>query len=382
MDGRTQRQLFSSAIDIVRKSNINLREQAENDTVRTENNIVRSIIEGKKKKKVKKKEVLDPVGKEDEDIDNDGDVDKSDSYLIHKRDTIKREIIKAKTGKTKKPKKTLNERKVEIIQSLLDERHDPAALLARAFDREKQERAAGKAYVRDLFARANKEEEPAPADVTPAALTLQTPEEEGDFAAHLAAEISGKRHSYDPDERKRQRDAETPAGVTTRLGDDDYEYPTSLDVGDAESTAKEMDHARMHSAIQDAGGIHVGDHKKHGITSFDLGAGTGQAHKGWMHTSDLPEHKGKIFVPHEVSLGNSLTHAFFQQGKESIGRRLYRHEEGELNNLYGVKEKGIGESTNKTFTQKELTEATISRIKMISKAKKSYDSHPGVDRLR
>jgi hypothetical protein len=31
------------------------------------------------------KEALDPVGKEDNDIDNDGDVDKSDSYLKHRR---------------------------------------------------------------------------------------------------------------------------------------------------------------------------------------------------------------------------------------------------------------------------------------------------------
>ena len=28
---------------------------------------------------------LDPVGKEDDDIDNDGDVDKSDAYLAKRR---------------------------------------------------------------------------------------------------------------------------------------------------------------------------------------------------------------------------------------------------------------------------------------------------------
>ena len=35
-----------------------------------------------------KKEALDPVGKEDSDIDNDGDVDKSDKYLQAKRDAV------------------------------------------------------------------------------------------------------------------------------------------------------------------------------------------------------------------------------------------------------------------------------------------------------
>lgn len=36
----------------------------------------------------KKKKKLDPVGKEDEDVDNDGDVDKSDKYLKNRRKTI------------------------------------------------------------------------------------------------------------------------------------------------------------------------------------------------------------------------------------------------------------------------------------------------------
>ena len=34
------------------------------------------------------KEGLDPVGKEDKDVDNDGDVDSSDSYLKNRRKTI------------------------------------------------------------------------------------------------------------------------------------------------------------------------------------------------------------------------------------------------------------------------------------------------------
>ena len=71
MDGRSQRRLFSSAMEIVQ--------------------------EGKKKKKAKIKEVLDPVDKEDADIDNDGDVDKTDSYLKNRR-----EVVKAKLGKHKK----------------------------------------------------------------------------------------------------------------------------------------------------------------------------------------------------------------------------------------------------------------------------------------
>jgi hypothetical protein len=50
-------------------------------------------VSGKFKKK-KVKEALDPVGKEDDDIDNDGDVDKSDSYLKNRRKVRSKVITK------------------------------------------------------------------------------------------------------------------------------------------------------------------------------------------------------------------------------------------------------------------------------------------------
>lgn len=49
-------------------------------------------------KNVFQKEALDPVGKEDKDIDNDGDVDKSDQYLKNRRDTISKAIKKEGHG--------------------------------------------------------------------------------------------------------------------------------------------------------------------------------------------------------------------------------------------------------------------------------------------
>jgi hypothetical protein len=39
-----------------------------------------------------KQEKLDPVGKEDDDIDNDGDVDKSDSYLKNRRKAVTKAV--------------------------------------------------------------------------------------------------------------------------------------------------------------------------------------------------------------------------------------------------------------------------------------------------
>tara|TARA_Y100001935_G_scaffold254842_1_gene265268 strand:- start:1376 stop:2239 length:864 start_codon:yes stop_codon:yes gene_type:complete len=55
------------------------------------------------------KKKLDPVGKEDDDVDNDGDVDSSDSYLKNRRDTIEAKI-KGKKGK-KEDKEDMKEAK-------------------------------------------------------------------------------------------------------------------------------------------------------------------------------------------------------------------------------------------------------------------------------
>ena len=46
---------------------------------------VRKVLAGEK---------MDPVGKADADIDNDGDVDKSDSYLHNRRKAIKKAMKK------------------------------------------------------------------------------------------------------------------------------------------------------------------------------------------------------------------------------------------------------------------------------------------------
>jgi hypothetical protein len=44
------------------------------------------------KQYIKEDDKLDPVGKEDDDIDNDGDVDKTDDYLKNRRDARSKEI--------------------------------------------------------------------------------------------------------------------------------------------------------------------------------------------------------------------------------------------------------------------------------------------------
>jgi len=56
-------------------------------------------------------EKMDPVGKEDKDVDNDGDVDDSDEYLMKRRKAIGKAMAKRK----------VQERKSQIIGTLLSE---------------------------------------------------------------------------------------------------------------------------------------------------------------------------------------------------------------------------------------------------------------------
>ena len=64
------------------------------------------------------KKNLDPVGKEDADIDNDGDVDKSDKYLHNRRKAI---------GKAMKKEEYVQEGEMpDFIKSKMKEKHDEA----------------------------------------------------------------------------------------------------------------------------------------------------------------------------------------------------------------------------------------------------------------
>jgi len=52
---------------------------------------------------------LDPVGKEDGDIDNDGDEDSSDEYLSKKRDAISKAMKETANALNSRPKKSLKD---------------------------------------------------------------------------------------------------------------------------------------------------------------------------------------------------------------------------------------------------------------------------------
>jgi hypothetical protein len=85
---------------------------------------------GQKTARVKAGKGLDPVGKEDSDINNDGKVDKSDSYLKNRREKIgkeiaKEEVIYEKEGTDKKLDVMKGKNKVNTSPSI-DEKMDLA----------------------------------------------------------------------------------------------------------------------------------------------------------------------------------------------------------------------------------------------------------------
>ena len=63
-----------------------------------EGNLTHEIIDVVTAPPLVEKKKLDPVGKEDSDVDNDGDVDSTDSYLKNRRDAIS-DAITNKSGK-------------------------------------------------------------------------------------------------------------------------------------------------------------------------------------------------------------------------------------------------------------------------------------------
>lgn len=76
-------------------------------------------------------EGMDPVGKEDGDVDNDGDKDSSDEYLANRRKKIGKEIEKDKDVKESEesPYPSLDKKKREKKGSNLEDAGGPAAKL-------------------------------------------------------------------------------------------------------------------------------------------------------------------------------------------------------------------------------------------------------------
>ena len=95
---------------------------------------------------IEEKKKLDPVGKEDGDVDNDGDKDSSDAYLMKRRATVSA-AIKAKKGTKKEEysdwRQELMEKDVPGVE--VNPKIDDATYPMSVFDKNKKLKGANKA---------------------------------------------------------------------------------------------------------------------------------------------------------------------------------------------------------------------------------------------
>ena len=97
-----EKKMSRSLLDDIRKVNTGAGSQYEAVAPRVSNKKKKTPLDDllPRPEPVYAKEAMDAVGKEDKDIDNDGDHDKTDKYLLNRRKAIGKAIAK-KRGKVK-----------------------------------------------------------------------------------------------------------------------------------------------------------------------------------------------------------------------------------------------------------------------------------------
>ena len=259
----------------------------------------------------------------------------------------------------------------QSLNELHEARVDPAIRLGRAYDRQRKRRE----WLRgDLGDEGSVEAGPV---VFP-----QTSAQQADFAAHEAERIAATRHSYDPNVRRIQRDVETPAGVTTRLGD-------------AESTASDIHLMGMHDHMEDHGGVPLTPQNinMHGInfehvkeedkSYFDVNASKGPLKDHPLEVHEFTGPGGEEAHGVFSTRGRELGRLPYEPHPHFPGKRVLSGQMSDVIGNYGIPEEGVNESRipKRNYTAQELQEAALNRIKMIGKTQKSYNAHPGQDRI-
>jgi len=102
----------------------------EEDVAVEDLTILQEMSHGHAKKKAKKEE-LDPVGQEDGDVDNDGDVDSTDKYLKNRR----KKITKAVKGEGSKDDKPVTEDTEEEVQESYEVTDEDKARVAELLEK-------------------------------------------------------------------------------------------------------------------------------------------------------------------------------------------------------------------------------------------------------
>ena len=274
-------------------------------------------------------EKLDPVGKEDGDIDNDGDVDESDSYLEKRRKAIGKAIAR------KKGKKTVEERKSQIIGSLLSE------------DKKKVNEDMDRFYIQQPDKR----------------YTSSVDKDDPTKIAYTSADTEGARR-FSPS----QAYAMVQGGKAR---------------GDARSMVKaDPDtQADFHQHLDDSGVLLAKDHAKHGIKGFDMmdDEKNAYAFSSSEHDQLSDPHKFHDMENQGVSAVGFMPKGGLDLDPQKVrAERMMTSDHQRVMDMHKIKERG---NANESYTPKDLREATMNRIKKVS-SNIGHNSNPAMDRLR
>ena len=268
---------------------------------------------------------LDPVGKEDGDINNDGKEDKTDKYLMKRRKAI---------GKAM-GKKTVEERKSQIIGSLLSE---------------------GKKKV-------NEDMDMYHIQQPDKRYTSSVDKDDPTKIAYTSADTEGAR-----------RFSPSQAYVMVQGGKDRGDTRTMVK---ADPDAQ----ADFHQHLDDSGVLLAKDHAKHGIKGFDM---MDDEKNAYSFSSSEHDQLSDPHTFHDMENQGVSAVGFMPKGGLDLdpqkvrAERMRTGDHQRVMDTHDIKERG---NTNESYTPKDLREATMNRIKKVS-SNIGHNSNPAMDRLR
>ena len=314
-------------------------------------------------------EKMDPVGKEDKDVDNDGDVDDSDSYLMKRRKAIGKAMAK------RKGKKSVEERKSQILGTLLSEEEGDKEDMEKVVDELK---GASKTHLGQSkrLAKYLKGKEKVNEDMD----RFYIQQRDKRFTSEVAKDDPSLITSTSTTTAGARRFTQDQADAIIKRGTD-YDVRTAVK---AEPDAN----ADFAQDLSDQGVLMVKDHYKHGIHHkelFDDEKTNSYAFMSTMHDKISDPHRFHDLENKGVSAVGFLPKGGVNLDPKKVRaeRMLTREHEG-LIKKHGIRDIDAKyRYKNESYTPKDLREATMDRIKKLSSQATRTDTDTTIlDRIR
>ena len=280
--------------------------------------------------------IMEEMNKKDKDGDGDGDFADIMMSRMMASGMSKEEAMKKTRKHNKKGKKTVQERKSQIIGSLLSE------------DKKKVNEDMDRFYIQQPDKR----------------YTSDVDKDDPTKITYTSVDTAGARR-FTPS----QAYAMVKGGKAR---------------GDARSMVKADPDAQadFHQHLDDSGVLLAKDHAKHGIKGFDM---MDDERGAYSFSSNEHDQLSDPHTFHDMENEGISAVGFMPKGGLNLdpqkvrAERMATGDHQSVMDIHDIKERG---NTNESYTPKDLREATMNRIKRVSKNIKRDDSSPIMDRLR